>query len=236
MLQKSNSIKELSLALSKAQEEMPPIHMDSVNPFYKSKYASLGAVIQGSRAVLAKNGLAISQFPTSEGECIGVTTVLLHTSGEWLTDTMLIVANGTAKNPAQEAGITISYLRRYAWAAILGIYTEEDTDGEGVSPAQPKTVAKTPPPVVVPSKWRAEQTDAILATKAFANIFEVTNALALSKILTPGFTPTIGLLYWVSEYKKARIEDKLLPAQAAEVADGAYIAEKNRKAQDKEVE
>jgi hypothetical protein len=232
MLTKSESIKNLALALSKAQEEMPPVLMDSVNPFYKSKYASLGAVIQGSRAVLAKNGLSISQFPTSQDGAIGVTTILMHVSGEWLTDSMLIETADNAKNPAQEAGITISYLRRYSWAAILGLYTEEDTDGEGVSEKTQKPAAKLPER----GKWNKAQMDAVMETHYFSNVFEATNALALSQTLTPGATPIPGLLFWVTEYKKFRVEDKLLPAQAAEKADDAYTAEKNRKAQDKAVE
>ena len=56
-MNKSESIKELAGALSKAQGAMTAAKMDSVNPFFKSKYADLGSVIQASKSTLAANGL-----------------------------------------------------------------------------------------------------------------------------------------------------------------------------------
>ena len=119
----------------------------------------MGEVIQTPKAILAKHGLAVSQFPTSmtlgNGEmAIGVSTLLLHTSGEWWEDTIYVPESGTAKNPAQEAGITISYLRRYGYSAVLGMYSEEDTDGEGVSERQKKP---SKPPVQKPAPQKTEQ-------------------------------------------------------------------------------
>jgi hypothetical protein len=218
---KSESIKNLEVALANAQAEMPAVTMDATNPFYKSKYATLGAVIQTSRAILHKHGLAISQLPTSDGNQVGVTTILMHTSGEWIQDTIMISA-GEAKNPAQEAGIIISYLRRYAWAAILGMYTEEDTDGNDVAPTNKSETT---------GGWAKVQIDAALAN-GFGNVYEFQNAMKLSKVMKPGTIPTPGLLYWIKEYKNARIVDKAEPEMAAQIADDAYLAEKARKAQD----
>lgn len=129
-MNKSNTISKLSLALSKAQAEMPIVKMNAQNPFLKNKYADLGAVIETSRPVLAKNGLSISQFPTSVGDQIGLTSILMHESGEFLEETISIPASDSkGLSVAQSAGVVISYLRRYSWASMLGLYADEDTDG-----------------------------------------------------------------------------------------------------------
>jgi len=129
-MNKSETIGKLALALSKAQAEMPEVKKNAQNPFLKNKYADLGAVIETSRPVLAKHELAVTQFPVSDGEKIGVTTLLAHSSGEWLEESILISAtDAKGLSFAQSAGVVISYLRRYAWASILGMYADEDTDG-----------------------------------------------------------------------------------------------------------
>jgi len=129
-MNKSISIAKLADALSKAQAEMPVVKMNASNPFLKNKYADLGAVIETSRPILAKNGLSISQFPTSEGDKLGITSILMHTSGEWLENTIDISpTDSKGLSYAQAAGVVISYLRRYGWASILGLYADEDIDG-----------------------------------------------------------------------------------------------------------
>jgi hypothetical protein len=130
----SETIEKISEALVAAQAEMPLVPMNTENPFYHSKFADLGSVIKTTRPILAKHNLAITQWPTtSEDGQVGLTTRLLHGSGEWLEDTVFIKAVPEQKNPAQAAGITITYLKRYCWSAVLGIYTDEDTDGEGLA-------------------------------------------------------------------------------------------------------
>lgn len=129
-MNKSASITKLAEALAKAQAEMPVVKMNATNPFLKNKFADLGAVIDASRPTLAKHGLSLSQFPTSDGDKIGVTNVLMHSSGEWLEDTVyLSLSDEKGKSAAQVAGSVITYLRRYSWAAMLGLYADEDTDG-----------------------------------------------------------------------------------------------------------
>jgi len=129
-MNKSQSVSKLADALAKAQAKMPVVSMNAVNPFLKNKYADLGAVIEASRPVLAEFGLSISQFPTSDGDKIGVTSTLMHASGEWMEDTIYINSTDSkGLSVAQSAGVVISYLRRYAWAAILGLYADADNDG-----------------------------------------------------------------------------------------------------------
>jgi len=132
-MNKSPSISKLADALSKAQAEMPAVKMNATNPFLKNKYADLGAVIEATRPILTKNGLSISQFPTSDGDRIGLTSILMHTSGEWLEDTIFISpSDSKGLSVAQSAGVVISYLRRYQWQSIIGVYSDEDTDGHAV--------------------------------------------------------------------------------------------------------
>jgi hypothetical protein len=126
----SPTIGELAKALAAAQAEMPKIPMNATNPFLKNRYADLGSVIEASRPILAKHGLAICQMPTLGEHFVGVGTRLLHSSGEWLEDMVLLpLVEEKGLKLGQVAGSIITYLRRYAWSAALGLYADEDTDG-----------------------------------------------------------------------------------------------------------
>ena len=131
---KSEQLNELATALSKAQAEMPAVPMNAVNPFLKNKYADLAEMIRVASPVLAKHGLSISQQPVSMEGQVGVTTTLLHTSGQWIEDTIsLPLGDEKGKSLAQVAGSIITYLRRYSYGAIVGLATDEDTDGNAPS-------------------------------------------------------------------------------------------------------
>lgn len=137
-MNKSQSIKELATALGKAQSEMPFAKMDSTNPFFKSKYADLGSVIATAKPVLARNNLSISQNIEGANGMVGVTTIIMHSSGEWLESSVFLPIKEGGKSLAQDAGSTITYLRRYTYAAILGMYADEDTDGEKANGHKPE--------------------------------------------------------------------------------------------------
>ncbi len=147
---KSESITHLAAALARAQAEMPVAVFDATNPFLKSRYASLGAVIEASRPILAKHKLSLVQFPVSDAAGIGVESILTHESGEFIAERIVIaLTEEQGKSRVQAAGSTLTYLRRYSWAAILGMYSDEDSDGS--SPAQafaPRTAPALPPPPV----------------------------------------------------------------------------------------
>jgi ERF superfamily len=153
-MERSTEIQELAKALSLAQGEMGAAKMDSVNPFYKSKYANLGSVIESIKVPLKNHGLSISQFTEGDGTNVTLTTVLMHESGQWLSSTVSLPLPPDSKNIAQQLGIISTYLRRYGLSAILSVYTEEDTDGNDVgkdSKAEDKSKStkssKTPEPV-----------------------------------------------------------------------------------------
>ena len=131
-MDKSETIASLAKALSLAQGEMKPAAMNATNPFLKNRYADLGSIIEAARPVMAKNGLTFSQLVYRDETGIGVETVLMHASGEWISSRLSVeVGEERGKSTAQVAGSVITYLRRYALAAILGIYADEDTDGNG---------------------------------------------------------------------------------------------------------
>jgi hypothetical protein len=135
---KSESIKEIAAALSKFQAEIENPKNTADNPFFKSKYAPLNDILNLARPLLAKHGLSVLQSPSGDGERIVITTMLMHLSGEWIElDPLILKAD---KITAQGAGSAITYGRRYALSALLGISSEDDDDGNG---AEPKAKAKT---------------------------------------------------------------------------------------------
>ena len=130
---------KIAKALVSAQAEMPAIEMNATNPFLKNKYADLGAIIKTVRPILAKHGLAFSQLAVGSGGEVGIKTMLIHDSGEFIVDTITLpMTEERGKSSAQAAGSIITYLRRYSLSAILGIYADEDTDGTPTQVQQPQ--------------------------------------------------------------------------------------------------
>lgn len=227
MTNKSPSIANLMLALSKAQAEMPVALFDAKNPFLKSKYATLGAVISASKPVLAKNGLALTQFPVSEQGRIGVTSVLAHESGEWIEDTITMVPeHNKGVSEGQAAGIVITYLRRYAWASILGMYADEDEDGNMAAQMAVTEVMKADPKTgEIARTWSLAQLEAGYRASGETNedYEEVGRVLGMSVL--PDSAPEKTIESWYSHYMKAEGSD----VERAQAANEAYIKAKSKK-------
>lgn len=138
-MEKSESIKEIANALCKFQAEVEKIKKGAVNPFFKSKYATLADILDVIRQPLADNGLSFVQFPKGVH---GLETMLMHISGEYLSESYEMKP---VKDDPQGAGSVITYQRRYALGAVLGLNIDEDDDGNKASiPATPKKEALTP--------------------------------------------------------------------------------------------
>lgn len=127
-MQKSEQINELMAALSKAQGEILGAKADQKNTYFNSKYADLASVINAIREPLAKYGLAHSQLVSGSDGAITVTTILGHSSGQFISDS---VSFKPQKTDPQSAGSAVSYFRRYSLGAIVGI-AQVDDDAEAV--------------------------------------------------------------------------------------------------------
>lgn len=139
-MEKSDSIKNLAVALSKAQGAMGGAHKAESNPFFKSKYADLKAVVQAVKEPFTSNGLSYVQFPIENNGRIGIETILMHTSGEWLSNSFTVQLG---KQDAQGAGSAITYCRRYSLQAVAGIPSEDDDGNNASGKAAQKTASPT---------------------------------------------------------------------------------------------
>lgn len=137
----SESIKAIAPALLSAQKEIGSASKDAVNPFFKSKYADLGAVMEACKEALNKNGISVLQPVAHLAEITTVETILLHESGEFISDTMLVSAK--QQNDPQAQGSAITYARRYSLQSMMFIPAEDD-DAEKSTPRP----ATTPSPRV----------------------------------------------------------------------------------------
>jgi len=97
---------------------------------FSYKYATLDQILDEIRPVLAKHGLAITQETAAVDNTVGVNTRLLHKSGQWIDYGPLFFP--TSGDPRQ-SGSALTYARRYALTAALGITTTEDDDGAGAA-------------------------------------------------------------------------------------------------------
>ena len=143
---KSESINELASALSKAQASIEGASKDATNPHFRSKYSDLAACWSACRKPLSDNGLAVIQIPSAEGNNVTITTVMTHSSGQFIEGS-LTVQNQNQKNAAQGVGSCITYLRRYALCSFVGIAPEED-DGQAAASSGPKTPSYQKPPQI----------------------------------------------------------------------------------------
>lgn len=135
-MEKSESIKDLATALAAFQKEVAGVTKDGKNPHFNSKFATLDNVIATIKQPMAKNGLSYSQLPDGAG----LTTILMHKSGEWISATATMMFD---KATAQGAGSAYTYWRRYGLLAITGLAGDEDDDGNEAS--RPKSRYDTTP-------------------------------------------------------------------------------------------
>lgn len=143
-MRQSESIVKLAEALASAQGEIEAAEKDRVNPHFKSRYATLAAAVEASRPALRKYGLAVIQSPSgSSANCITLTSRLLHKSGEWLEDDF---AMPVVKFDPQGIGSALTYARRYAYCAMVGVIADEDDDGNAASQRPTNGQARRPEP------------------------------------------------------------------------------------------
>lgn len=151
----SENINELAAALAKAQGSIRAASMDSFNPFFKKNYASLNDIWKACRDALASNGLSVIQMPGDKENEITLTTMLCHSSGQWVSSEFSFKP---AKPDLQGIGAAITYARRYALAAMVGITSDEDDDGnsqQAKNGATNKPAPKPTPKSTIPTNSAA---------------------------------------------------------------------------------
>ena len=122
-MEKSESIKMLSMAMVLFQKKKIVIKKDSVNPFFKMKYASLSCILDAIQIPLSECGLLITHVITKE---FCLETYLIHSESEQFI--CCPIQMNADSNP-QKQGSAITYARRYAIGALLSLNIEDDDDG-----------------------------------------------------------------------------------------------------------
>lgn len=128
----SEQINELATALAKAQGQMRAASKDAKNPHLNNTYATLSSIIEAAKEPLSANGLAFSQILSQGDNGLVLETLLMHSSGQWLQSEVLVIAQAGNRgvNEVQQLGSSLTYYKRYALTAILGIsISDEDDDG-----------------------------------------------------------------------------------------------------------
>ena len=156
-MRSSDTLIKISPALVKAINAIEGVKKGADNPFFKSKYANLESVIEAAHDAQSANGLAVMQGPgPMDGNCITLTTRLVHESGEWIETDFSLPAG---KMDPQAAGSAITYARRYSLMAMLNMPAVDD-DGEASMPRSTKPGEPKNPNVSVhpegPDFWGAE--------------------------------------------------------------------------------
>ncbi len=174
-MKSSESLKELATAMNKAQSEMSGAKKKAKNPFFKSNYANLEEVIHCIKEPFADNGLSFMQFPVAEDGFAGVETIIMHNSGEWISNELMLKVS---KNDPQGMGSAITYARRYGLQAAVGVPSEDDDGNAATRPAR-SPVAKTAPSRPAPVKAKPadkpatqQQRENIITLKKLKNVSE----------------------------------------------------------------
>lgn len=135
-MKQSDEIKDLALALCKAQSMMPKATMSGVNARFKNEkakitgaYANLDDILTAAKPALNKCEIAFTQHAYAIGGEVGVETMLMHSSGQYIVSRFGVPADA---HGAQAYGSIVTYCRRFGLASMVGLTAEEDADGENI--------------------------------------------------------------------------------------------------------
>lgn len=180
-VKRSEQINELATALAKAQGKIkvaPKANVAKIDTRdgkggYSYSYSTLADVWEACRAPLSENGLALIQTVAAEGSKVTVTTLLVHSSGQWISDDLTLAARDASP---QAIGSCITYGRRYALGSMVGVVSEEDDDGAEAT-GRPTQVERKPNGPPAPSEHAPalfeEFRQALLAAKDQATLLSL---------------------------------------------------------------
>ena len=201
----SESIKNLAEAQVKVQKEIKDIGKDSEG--YGYKYTSYDTLVKYLRPLLTKYGLSFVQMPVGNDGEIGVQTIYMHTSGEWITSVVKSpIVDSKQMNIYQSVGAAITYFRRYSLSAFVGIASDEDNDVATIK------VEETPVPKPTPAKKPTKkvntnpvsQTDEVILRGMLKELGDATISGQVKEGLETGSINANN----IEAYKK-RIEEKI---------------------------
>lgn len=223
-MNKSDSISALSKALAAAQSEYTSTGKDrqakiaSAKGSFTYSYADLAAVVAASRPALTKNGLAVLQPSRLEGDCIVVTSILSHESGEWISEEMRWPVAATDN---RSIGSGITYARRHAYCAITGVAVgDDDDDGEHGRGGDHDTKRPGPKPPPPPNNDGPTEAQARDIKQALADLGVTTDRGAyLAGIISDA--RTVDDYAQILDELKRRVEGRKLAALAKEQAHHA---------------
>jgi hypothetical protein len=145
----SESVAAIATALAKAQTELSNPAKVMIGMVYNNRsdspqsfrYASLSSGLDIVRKALGGQQIAIAQTTNIDrpSGAVNLTTVLMHTSGEWIASDWPVCALSEISQP-RRMGAALTYARRYALFTMVGIAGEDDLDAPEVSDDQPKAV------------------------------------------------------------------------------------------------
>lgn len=198
-MQHSESMKAIAPALLAAQKATEFAKKDATNPHFKNKYADLPAVIEAVKPALNAAGIVYIQTASpSDDNRLHLTTMLMHESGEWISDTLVMPL---PKQDPQGYGSAMTYARRYALAAITGVYQDDDDGNAASGPATRSTQAQND---AAPIDSPATEADAMVVAQMNAaatvpDLVKLMNGLAADqkRLVTQHFNQRM------SELKKA---------------------------------
>jgi hypothetical protein len=200
----SESILNIAPALLKAQEAITFAEKSAENPYFNSKYADLPTVINAVKPHLNANGIIFLQMPTTgETGSVFLTTRLLHISGEWIEST---ASCPLLKSDPQAFGSAITYVRRYALAAAVGLYQDDDDANTATyhdAPSAPATYRRPEPAARQVSRPSATIGDGPQPTRPTAGKWQTMIVPPFIKKYSGqhlGDMPEKDVLWWANNY------------------------------------
>lgn len=198
-MNKSDQLEELAAALAKAQGELENATKSSQNPHFKSKYADLAEVLNTVRPVFSRHGLSVTQLPSLDDDMVSVETMLLHSSGQWISSKITTPVGG--KRDAQSIGSAITYARRYSLAAIAGIAQEDDDGNAAAAPQKPQ-----------PPEARPDQARMIAAIEGAETMDALKDIYQRAARAAKGHPDILSALERAKESRKTTLSEQEQPA------------------------
>jgi len=184
-MDRSESIKNITVAMAKVQKEIKQPLKDANNPFFKSKYVPLENVVEAITDIAPKHGISFTQYPLNdESGQSGIGTILMHESGEFIEYPPFFMK--ADKNTPQGNGAVLTYIKRYVLSAVFGITSDNDDDGNVASgnqvKQQPKKQTREQKKATATQKSEIEKKAKEFAKLRNETVLKVMSALKISDL------------------------------------------------------